>query len=515
MTTDVVIEKKEAKAVKEDSAGKAKKLGSAYAAWVQTPIGATPVYNESILVTSLGGDNADKLGGLAKLKFHDRLKLIRAFFEIDPIANTVVEKNIDIGIGRLIFDRDDCDDREVAIYQKAEDLFTKYLREAALEYLLSGLVIPQVTWGKVPPSEIGNNARKIADLPERCWILNPENITLKSRIFQGDVAAYFTVPEELRRLILSEGDGDPEGYRTLVEQFPDLVKRVKAGEMEILLEDAFIIRRKPKTYDPYPSSYLLPALEALEYKRNLRKMDYSIAARIIGAIQLIKLGNDTFPLTEDDEDQITDLKSELLWRGKANNVERVFQLFGNHTLEIEWIYPDTEAMLSQEKYTAVNQDIFFALGFPRILVSGETLKSATSSAEYAMFSPAESIKRMREDILTWVDELLNEIQKRNNLKNRVNVRFEEIRLYDMEKIADIASVLYDNNALSLTSLAQSAGYDFDKEIVMKSRERDLMEEYDIPEFPSKPFSPQPETVAKPATKPPAKKPVAKEKTNAR
>ena len=490
--TEVTVEKKEPK----EATGEAKKLLLASAAWVHDPIGATPAYMESILTTSLGSDTPDKLGGLHKLDFHQRLKLIRAFYEVDPIANTVVEKNIDIGIGRLIFDRDDCDDREFAVYKKAENLFTKYLREAALEYLLSGLVIPQVIWGSVTAKDIGNNARKPAILPERCWILNPENITLKSRIFQGDVVAYFAIPEELINLIRSKGKKDREGYNNLVEQFPDLVKRIKAGETNILLEDAFIIRRKPKTYDPYPSPYLLPAIESLEYKRNLRKMDYSIASRIIGAIQLIKLGDKDFPLTEDDEDQITGLKNELLWRGRANNVERVFQLFGNHTLQIEWIYPDTEAMLSQEKYTAVNQDIFFALGFPRILVSGETLKSATSSAEYAMFSPAESIKRMREDILAWVDELLKEIQINNRLKNRAGVRFEEIRLYDMEKIADVAAVLYENNALSLTSLAQSAGYNFDKEVIMKSRERDLMEEYDIPEFPSKPFSPQPEPVSK-------------------
>jgi len=501
--TTVTVEKKEVK----DKTGKAKNLGSAFAAWVQSPIGATPVYNESIMGTTLSGTEPDKLGNLQHLSFHDKLKLIRTFFEIDPIANTVIEKSIDIAVGRLIFDRNDCDDREVAIYKKSEELFSKYLQESALEYLLSGLVIPQVIWDEVPAIEIGSNARKPAMLPARCWILNPENIVLKSRIFQGDVEAYFSVPDELRRFIQDGGKDDPEAYELLKEQFPDLVKRVKAGELQILLKDAFIIRRKPKTYDPYPTSYLLPAIESLEYKRNLRKMDYSIAARIIGAIQLIRLGSDDYPLTEDDEDQITALRSELLWRGRTGNVERVFQLFGNHTLQIDWIYPDTEAMLSQDKYAAVNQDIFFALGFPRILVSGETMKSATSSAEYAMFSPAESLKRMREDILTWVDELLKEIKEKNNLKNLVTVHFEEIRLYDMEKIADVAAVLYENNALSLTSLAQSAGYDFDKEVIMKSRERELMEEYDIPEFPSKPFSPQPQ----PVTKAPAKKPAAKTK----
>jgi hypothetical protein len=139
----------------------------------------------------------------------------------------------------------------------------------------------------------------------------------------------------------------------------------------------------------------------------------------------------------------------------------------------------------------VNQDIFFAVGVPRILVSGETLRSATSQAEFAMFSPAATIDRYRNEVLLWVKEMLKEMQKRNGFEHRANPRFEELRLYDLSKLTELVASLYEHNALSLTSLAKSLGYQFEDEVEMKAKERELMKEFDIPEFPAMPFSPQP------------------------
>jgi hypothetical protein len=148
-------------------------------------------------------------------------------------------------------------------------------------------------------------------------------------------------------------------------------------------------------------------------------------------------------------------------------------------------------MLNQDKYEAVNQDIFFALGFPRILLSGETVRSATSQAEFAMFSPAETIKRFREEILTWVIKLVDEVQERNNLEHKVTPKFEELRIYDLAKLAEMVKILFQSNALSLTSLAKALGFDFEDEVVMKARERELLEQFDLPESQPVPFSPAP------------------------
>ncbi len=479
----------------EEATAKPKVGSSAFAAWVNTPYGSMELYHKGELLLAGITNEPDKMQ--LPTNFQDRLKLVRYYYEVDPIANTAIDKIVDIGINELNIERDDCSDEEFAVYKAAVRVFEGYLKDAALEYLLSGLVVPQVSWRTRTPNEVGLDTSKRYSLPSEIWLTDPGLLALNFKPLSTEVEVWMQIPDYIRDFISSKGkreDGsvDTENYERIIQQYPEFVEAVKAGRDRILLEDAYIIRRRPKVFDPYPTPYLLSALESLMFKRNLKKMDYAIASRVIGAIQLIKLGNDEFPLTEDDDDQLDDLKTEMLWRNREKNIDRVFQLFANHTLDITWVYPDTEAMLNQGKYEAINQDIFNALGIPRILVSGETLRSATSQAEFAMFSPAETINRVREHILEFIEDLLDEIKERNKLENKVNIYFEELRLYDLEKLAEVAVQLYQNNAISLTSLAGIAGYNFEDELEKKSNERELMKEFDVPEFPALPFSPQPQ-----------------------
>jgi predicted HTH domain antitoxin len=471
------------------------KFGSAFAAWVNTPYGSMDLGHKGELLLTGATNEPDKMQ--LPSDFQERLSLVRYYYEVDPIANTAIDKIVDIGINELNMERDDCSDEEFEVYQAAIRVYEDYLKDAALEYLLSGLIVPQVSWRKYTPAELGIETGKQYSLPNEIWLVDPGLLSLNFKPFSTDVEVWMHIPDDIRKFIASggkraDGSKDQETYDKLTKEFPEFVRAIKNGKTQVLLEDAYVIRRRPKVFDPYPTPYLLSALESLTFKRNLKKMDYAIASRVIGAIQLIKLGNDEYPLTEDDEDQLDDLKDQMLWRSKPKNIDRVFQLFANHTLEIQWIYPDTEAMLNESKYEAVNQDIFNALGIPRILVSGETLRSATSQAEFAMFSPAETINRVREHILEFIEDLVDEIKERNKFENKVNIYFEELRLYDLEKLAQVAVQLYQNNAISLTSLAGIAGYNFEDELEKKSNERELMKEFGVPEFPALPFSPQPQ-----------------------
>jgi hypothetical protein len=486
------------------------KLGPAYAAFINSPVGSSELYADVTLSSFTGRKEPDKMS--IPVDFHERIALIRYYYELDPIARTVVDKIIDIGISPLILDRNECGDDEYKVYSYNLDVFNSYLKQAALEYLLSGLVVPRVQWDTVTPAEIGTEKTRRFELPVASWVLDPQYITLLQVPLTERVLVVLTAPEELRSFItqkgkFSNGAEDVEALIILKEQYPEFFQKGKKVTA-VQLRDAFLIRRRAKSYDPYPTPFLLAALESLMFKRNLKKMDYSIASRVIGAIQLIKLGNDLFPLTEDDEDQLDELETTMLWRNTPKNIDRVFQLFSNHTLNIEWIYPDTQAMLNQDKYEPVNQDIFFALGFPLILLSGETARSATSQAEFAMFSPAETVKRFREEILTWVKELVDEIQERNNLEHKVTPKFEELRIYDLAKLAEMVKTLFQSNALSLTSLAKALGFDFEDEVVMKARERDILKKYDLPESQPVPFSPAPKVLGQ--TQPTEEKPPKEE-----
>jgi len=424
------------------------------------------------------------------------IETIRFYYERDPIVSTVVDKFVDIGVNGLINNRGDSSDEVFDVYEEMKDDLLSFLKDMAREYLLSGLVMPEVTWSSIDLSkELGDN--NIVTLPVGYWLRDPQLIIAKTTPIPNRLNYYMIITDETRYFIVTGGkyfDGteDKETYEILVKQYPQFVAAVKKGDATIKLEDYFIvIRRAPVSGKAYPTPYLLGVLESLAYKRSLRKMDFAIASRVISAIQIITLGNDEFPLTEADEDQLIDLKEQMRWRGREDNIERVFQLFGNHTLSIEWIYPNTEAMLDGGKYDEVDQDIMFGLGFPRILLSGETDKSGTSSAEFAMFSPAESIRAVRLALKPFTEKLYKEIARLNGYDKIPELEFERLRLYDVEKMSRSVMDMYEKGVLSRTSYLNVAGYEFDREIDNIVREREILEENNIPEFAPQPFTPQP------------------------
>jgi hypothetical protein len=435
-------------------------------------------------------------------KWPDLVKMIRFYYEKDPIASSVINKSVDIAINSISNEQGDAEDRVQEVYEALKDELHAFLKEMAREYLLSGLDIPEIIWGS-KLIKVGNE-NEIFTVPVSYWLRDPATIILKKTPIPNRINYYVQIDSETIEFIMSNGvypDGtkDPETFAILTQEYPEFVAAVKRGATTFPLQDIFcVIKRSPVTGKVYPTPYLLPVLESLTYKRKLRKMDYSIASRVISAIQLIKMGDKDFPLLAGDEQQIADLKAEVRHEGRENNIERVFQLFGNHTLTIEWIFPDTKAMLDKTKYDTANSDIMFGLGFPRILLSGETERSATSSPEFAMFSPSESLKAMRNDLLPFVRKLYEEIAKLNGFDKYPTMKFADLNLYDVSKMAGVVTMLIEKAGLSQTSaLKVAGGFDFETEAENRVREREIMKENDLPEFNPTPFSPQPQVPGKP------------------
>jgi len=379
-----------------------------------------------------------------------------------------------------------------------------------MEYLITGLVIPEVGYARIATNDLpGFNVKKKETLylPQKLWIRDPATIEIRTSWAINEPTYYVEVPPELIKFILTDGEldngkEDRELYKQLVALYPDFVKKVKAGYKKIKLENDLIIRRKPLSDSPYPTPYLFPALEALKHKRNLRRMDYSIASRVISAIMLVKLGSDDFPVTEDDTDQFEAIKNQLLWRGNyGKDIERIFELFANHTLEIEWIFPPTDALLSDKKYAEVNQDIFFSLGFPRILTTGETERSGSSDPEFASMSPVKSMENMRNKILLVMKDIVKRISEGNSLKDIPDVRFSPINLHSFNNFVEGMSKLYETGNISRTSFAGAFDYNWEEEMRQKESENELMKELQVEEFAPQAFSPQPANTnqAKPQT----------------
>jgi len=464
------------------------------ASFARNPIGQNYAWSFS----EGAGEQIDKM--IVPNKYADIVELCRFFYNHDGFAYTTVNKNVEIGINGYSLNQGTCSDKEYAIYKHVDDLMLGFLEEAAFEYLISGLVIPETEWGSVLGTEIDPKLRKSYQLPINFWHRDPMSIDIKKTPIPNKLAVFVDVPEEdiqfiLNKGVYSDGTEDTETYEELKKQYPSYVRDVRRGVKKFKLTDPVVIRRYPKSGSVWPTPYMLPAVELMMHKRNLRKMDYAIAARVISAIMLFRLGNDEYPLTEDDEDVIDDLKAQMLWRGMSGNQERVFQLFSNHTLEIDWIMPNVEALLDEGKYRSVNEDILIALGLPRIVVAGESARSGSSNAELAMLPPTNTIEAMREQLLEFPKAVYKEIQRRNGFKGIPEPYYPPIRLQNISELIEIGRGYYENGIISRTGWAEMGKIDFGVEMQRMALERDQMEELGLEEYAPVPFSPKPEKVS--------------------
>ena len=448
-------------------------------------------------------EDIDKLEVEDVEEFREVTELCRFFYKRDPIASTVINKLIDIGVTKLDYEHSELKPNQEALIESMLPSFEEFAEAMALEYLISGLLVPEVSFTAVPKDELNKLGVKRYSafvLPTDMWLRDPMTIKIK-QVWSSKPSYYIEIPDDLIHFITTGGyyednTKDVELYNELAQRYPKFVAAVKRGETEFKLENKRIMRRRVLSGSPYPIPYLYGATEPMKHKRNIRRMDYSVASRVISAIQLIKVGNDEYPLTEDDSDVLDALKDKMYWRNSSSmgDIERIFQLFTNHTVEIEWVFPDIETLLDDSKYKDVNRDIFYALGFPAILVTGETERSSASEAEYALLSPIKTMENFRDKILKILNDILEETLDLNDLKLNTRLRFKPINLQALIDFYEILSKLYDSGSLSREEYLAGMGYNLDDELGKLEQEKTKMEEMDLPEFGPSPFSREPQNM---------------------
>ncbi|MCX8010062.1 MAG: hypothetical protein N3A61_02820 [Ignavibacteria bacterium] len=429
------------------------------------------IYEPDVLIWT----NLDCFSTNKETDYHKIVEECRFFYRTDPIASTVINKLVEIGVSDIIVDVSELSPNESKIFTCYLDKIKKFIRQCALEYLITGMVVPEITFEIVEREELKDlGIKKYSQLylPTSMWVRNSEHIKINHSFLGDDKPSYFIkIPQEMINFVTSGGvysDGtvDKERYKWLAENFPDFISAIKAGKTELPLDNPLIIRRLYLADSPYPIPYLYPALEPLKHKRNLRLMDYALAGRVIQAIQHIKVGSDEFPLLEGEEGVFDDIKMQLR-QGNilSKQVEKIIQLFTNHTVSIEWVIPDVSAIFNSQKYEEINNDVFFALGFPRILTVGETLRTQASNHELATKSPIKTMEKMQEDLIPIVKYIINKIRTKNNLTSNPSVRFKRVDFHQFSDFINGLFELRNQGGISLETLCNYFGIDYSDEKV--------------------------------------------------
>lgn len=400
--------------------------------------------------------------------YHDTIKLCRFFYRTDPIASTVINRISEIAATplrnrrRSLLQNGVVAEEEYNFYNAIAQLIQPYISTMILSYLLDGMAIPQYELVRMSGNRVTPKLGRTRYMfPHAIWMRDAENIVLYKTVKGHGRRAMVKIPFEDINFIQTNGqrsDGtiDTEAYEQLAEEFPEYVAAVKAGATIFPVTD-YIIYRKLLPQNEYPIPFLEPALDPLDHKRYLKMMDRAIASRAIEAFRHVKVGSDEYPA--DDED-IDAAKTAM---GQNSSAERVYNLFTNHTITIEWVTPPFDTLLSNEKYDSANNDIFFALGFPRILTVGETEKSNSADNKIASLGVLSTLKDIQRDVLEWVKQLYRELAEANRFTKIPDPYFSAIPLADVTQLIQFARDMLENRVISKDTASSFYGTDFEFE----------------------------------------------------
>lgn len=448
-----------------------------------------------------------KEGFNSRDKYLEAIRKSRFYYREDPIIFSVINRISDIGTTRIVIDKGKLTKSEYEALQAISGYLLSYVKDAIRELLLTGLLYTEVVFEEIGVDELrtlGIPYKKSMVFPRTVFFRNPEFLHLVGASSPEDVEYIYEIPDYIVDIIDSGGESAVadipkesarELYKKLQREAPEFVRKVKKGERFFRLQPKYrVIRLNSLSDSVYPVPYLKPVIPLLEHKRNIRRMDYALAARAILMIMHVKVGNDQYPLTKEDEEYLDELRQQMMLPGSITNIyDRIFQLFTPHVVDIDWITPPVDILLNVEKYEQINEEILMGLGFPRLVLYGESRRTQASAPDIANTIIHSMLDVIRSQIIVVIRQIINDVMIKNNFKGRPNViRFEPMKIIRFRELFEAVRFLYESGSLSRQSLSEFAGYNFFEEVGKRYEEEQKLQEMNLPEFGPMPYSRNPD-----------------------
>jgi len=374
---------------------------------------------------------------------------------------------------------------DIGMDKLVEDIFFDLFRVGMVRtYKVVGKYSPKInTLPPLPKSLLNKKTSKAVQeqaakkikwskdfLPIKYTILNPLMIEITgSMLFdQTFVTLKSEALSDLKALLEKDASALTEHQRAIVSSVPaEMKKAAQAGDPYTLnpyLVGEVDYRRMP--YERYPRPRGVNAFESIDYKRELRKADYSTLDGITNYILKITVGNDEYPVTNQE---VLENVAELF-----NTPAKSFNVVWNHTLEIKKIVsPEIENILGQDKYAQVNDDYTGALGVVRALIDGVgTTNSA--AAELAVKSVISEVNYARRQVRRWIHREYRDVAQAMGFKKYPTVRFNDMVLKDEVEMMRIIQGLIDRRILSYETGVKRLNHDWPTEKKRLSEEKEFV-----------------------------------------
>lgn len=281
--------------------------------------------------------------------------------------------------------------------------------------------------GKIPDDRFGKLqevfSAKSPTIPIRYIMLNPMQVALQIGAGYPNVWAKMLSTFEIARLKNPKTAEDRQVYNSL----PDEVKKqIQTGAgwpylfMPLDAKRLYYVFNKKQDYEPMAIPAAYPVLNDIEFKLELKRIDYTLARMMEQAHLRVTTG---MPRDQWNKGLNPENLQNLQNIFRSQSVGRV--LVGDWTTKSEWVIPDLKTLLGVEKYARVDQDIREGLQY---MFFGDE-KFANASIKVKIF--IESLKEGRRAFMN--NFLIPEVQKfcqAMNFKNVPTLEMEEINLQD-------------------------------------------------------------------------------------
>jgi hypothetical protein len=306
-------------------------------------------------------------------------------------------------------------------------------------------------------------------LPVSYTVLNPLLVNIEGNLLFDKVSVKLTPPPELTELLKKPGSELTEDEKALIKALPSDMKAAaeKGGEfpLDSRLVGSITYRKMP--YERYAKPRSFKIFDSIEYKNSLRQADLSTLDGITNYILKITIGNDDYPVVTQEE---LEAVSQLF-----NTSGKSFDVVWNHTLQVEKIVsPEIEAILGQEKYTQVNEDISAGLAMSRALIDGIGDLNV-AEAQLIIKGIQEEIDYARRQVTNWIYREYQQIAEAMGFDRFPKVRWDDGILKDTIMYMNIISQLVDRRMISYETALEEVGFDYSNELANMETEFDLVD----------------------------------------
>jgi hypothetical protein len=218
--------------------------------------------------------------------------------------------------------------------------------------------------------------------------------------------------------------------------------------------------------------YIVKTYGALAYKNRIRMLDNATIAGLVQRIWIIKLGTEA---VDDEEFHVPDpdrlslavstfrqLKTQniLIWPGPDLQKE-------------ELTTSDANVLSFDSRYTEADDDVYRALGVPRLLIEGKS--SGSVSRDTATF--LSLISMLKNTLVVYEREvtgILREIMEENGFEKEFpKFKFHELSISDIEGYRSASLRLYEQALIGRKQSLRDHGYNPDD--VIKEQEKEVSE----------------------------------------